>query len=438
VVSPNGRYLQHTDGTPFFWLGDTAWELFHRLDLKEINTYLDNRKEKGFNVIQAVVLAENDGLRTPDRYGEVPLIDLDPTRPNEKYFHLIDTVIRLAASKGLYVGLLPTWGDKVFPLWGVGPQVFDEENANTYGKWIGSRYKDEPNIIWILGGDRPAAQDSLDFRPVWRSMAKGILEGTDNKALISYHPSGGKLSSSQFLQEEDWLDVNMIQSGHGSGHDYPTWELIKRDWQLKPVKPTLDGEPNYEDHPVSPWPKWDPANGYYDDYDVRKQCYRSVFAGACGVTYGHHSIWQFYSQRTNKINHAKMYWTEALDRPGAFQVGYLKKLMESRPMLERIPDQSIVVSGQGKMGEFVTSFKDRSGSYIMIYVPTKKTISINTSSLHSRKIKFWWFNPKTGQASDYKKSRRKEIMIFTAPDFLENQDWVLVIDNDDYSYPIPE
>ena len=110
---------------------------------------------------------------------------------------------------------------------------------------------------------------------------------------MTYHPWGGH-SSSEWLHEEDWLDVNMMQSGHGGGHDVPVWDMIAHDYALKPTKPTLDGEPNYEDHPVSPWPKWDPANGYYRDHDVRKQLYRSVFAGACGVTYGHHSMWQFY------------------------------------------------------------------------------------------------------------------------------------------------
>lgn len=103
---------------------------------------------------------------------------------------------------------------------------------------------------------------------------------------------------------------------------------------MLPHKPTLDAEPNYEDHPVNPWPTWNPENGYYRDYDVRKQTYRSVFAGACGVTYGHHSVWQFYSPREEKINYPDRYWTEAMDRPGAVQVGYLKMLIDSRPQLE--------------------------------------------------------------------------------------------------------
>ena len=121
TVSDNDRFLQTEDGAPFFWLGDTAWELFHRLTREEAELYLENRRRKGLNVIQAVALAEFEGIRTPNAYGDFALVNEDPTRPNEAYFRLVDEIIDLAAAKGLYVGLLPTWGDKVTPLWGAGP-----------------------------------------------------------------------------------------------------------------------------------------------------------------------------------------------------------------------------------------------------------------------------------------------------------------------------
>ena len=176
-VTVDGHYLQFEDGLPFFWLGDTGWELFHRLTKEEINIYLENRRAKGFNVVQAVILAEFNGLKRPNQYGEVPLTDLDPTKPNEKYFGLVDYTVKLAEDKNMFMGLLPTWGDKVTRIWGEGPVIFNENNAYTYGKWLGDRYKNYPNIIWILGGDRPPMTDSFDYRPIWRAMAKGITEG---------------------------------------------------------------------------------------------------------------------------------------------------------------------------------------------------------------------------------------------------------------------
>ncbi|NWF89555.1 MAG: DUF4038 domain-containing protein, partial [Ignavibacteriaceae bacterium] len=264
--------------------------------------------------------------------------------------------------------------------------------------------------------------------------AQGILDGTNSNALITYHPWGGNLSSSQFIHNEPWLDLNMIQSGHAGGRDAAIWDLIQRDYSMKPAKPTLDGEPNYEDHPVNPWPTWNPENGYYRDYDVRKQTYRSVFAGACGVTYGHHSIWQFYSPLFDKITYADRYWTEALDRPGAYQVGYLKMLIESRPSLERIPDQSIIVKGQGDKGEYIAAFRDSVGSYAMLYIPVGKTITVNASFINSKKLNAWWFNPRTAESINIGIVDNTPAIDFTPPTLGLENDWVLIIDDANRNY----
>lgn len=434
-VSADGHSLQFSDGTPFFWLGDTGWELFHRLTLPEIKQYLDNRAAKGFNVIQAVALAEFNGLRTPNQYGEVPFKNLDPTKPNDAYFRVIDSVVHMARRQNMFIGLLPTWGDKVAN-WGDGPIVFDSVNAYTYGKWIANRYKREPNIIWILGGDRPAVRDSLDWRPIWRAMAKGIKEATANQCFITYHPWGGNNSTSQWIHNEPWLDMNAFQSGHGGGHDVPAWDLTHRDFNLTPAKPTLDMEPNYEDHPVSPWPKWNVNNGYFRDYDVRKQCYRSVFAGACGVTYGHHAVWQFMSAREEAVNYPDRGWMNAIDRPGATQVGYLRKLMESRPLLNRIPDISFVVKGQGSKGEHLEAFRGADNSYAMVYLPVGKTITLDMRKLPKQPMA-WWFNPKDGSIQKISLAAVKEEMEFTPPTTGADNDWVLVIDDAAKKYNLP-
>ena len=426
-VTADGHYLQFEDGLPFFWLGDTGWELFHRLTKEEINIYLENRRAKGFNIIQAVILAEFNGLKKPNQYGEVPLKDLDPTKPNEKYFELVDYTVQLAEDKNIFMGLLPTWGDKVTKLWGEGPVIFNENNAYTYGKWLGERYKNYPNIIWILGGDRPPMTDSVDYRPVWRAMAKGIREGTNDKAIFTYHTWGGH-STSEYIHNEEWLLINTMQSGHGSGHDVTVWKMIERDRNLTPTKPTLDAEPNYEDHPVNPWPKWDPSNGYFRDYDVRKQTYRSVFSGACGVTYGHHAVWQFLSAREDTVNHADRYWTDAINRPGAFQVGYLKRLIESHSPLDRIPDQSLIAAGQGEKGEYIAAFRDKNNQYAMIYLPVGKKIAVNTSFIEGDTIRVSWFDPRIGKTENTGPVKREKVMDFVSPTTGVENDWVLIIE----------
>ncbi|HIC88561.1 MAG TPA: DUF4038 domain-containing protein, partial [Anaerolineae bacterium] len=208
-VSPDARKLVREDGSAFFYLGDTAWELFHRCDREEAELYLKDRAEKGFTVIQAVVLAELDGLNTPNVYGERPLIDNDPLRPNEAYFQHVDWIIGKAAEQGLVVGVLPTWGDKWYLQWGVGPVIFDTpEKAEKYGKWLGRRFRNQSNIIWILGGDRNP--DKPIHLQIIRAMARGLRKGDGGRHLMTYHPTGGKSSSEWFLND-DWLDFNLMQ-----------------------------------------------------------------------------------------------------------------------------------------------------------------------------------------------------------------------------------
>jgi len=437
-VSANRRFLQHADGAPFFWLGDTAWELFHRLTREETEVFLDKRRAQGFTVIQAVALAEFDGVRTPNRYGDLPLVDLDPTQPNEAYFQHVDWVIDLAASKGLYIGFLPTWGDKVVKnAWGDGPVIFDANNARTYGEWLARRYAGKTNLIWILGGDRPPVwrgrgesegQYHDDYVPVWRAMAAGIDAATDGKALITYHPAGGSNNrTSLFLHNEDWLDFNMIQSGHGSGRDVAVWDDVTSDYALSPTKPTLDAEPNYEGHPVNPWPQWDPQFGYFRDHDVRKQLYRSVFAGACGVTYGHHAVWQFYDPALKPVvNHADRPWLEAIDQPGANQVIHLRQLIESKPFFTRIADPLIVASDPGMRGSHVQATRDSQGQYALIYVPNTQTVDVHMNCIQAPKARVGWFDPRTGIQSEIGLFATEGIRFFTTPE--TGPDWVLVLE----------
>lgn len=425
-AADDGHNLITEDGAPFFWMGDTAWELFHRLGREEAEHYFAVRQQQRFNVIQAVALAEVDGLNSPDVYGEHPLIDNDPLRPNEAYFARVDETIRMAAARQLYIGLLPTWGDKVTPMWGAGPVVFDPHNAYQYGLWLGQRYRDDTNVIWILGGDRPAVHETQDFRPIWNAMARGIREGVQNTLLMTYHPTGGQ-STSAWLHDEPWLDLHMMQSGHGGGHDVPVWEMIAHDYALSPAKPTLDGEPNYEDHPVSPWPKWDPATGHYDDYDVRKQLYRSVFAGGCGVTYGHHSVWQMFDSGREPINYPLFTWREALQRPGAWQVQHLRGLMESRPALTRIPAQDMLVADPGAGGAHVQAARDSLGRYAFVYLPQRSPVTVRLDWAAGDQVRAQWFDPRSGEVLDGGVLPRQHSAAFQPPQ--NGPDWVLVLDS---------
>lgn len=431
-VNQNGRFLITEKGDPFFFLADTAWELFHRLTQSEADRYLTDRAGKGFNVILAVALAELDGLNEPNCYGERPLHDNDPTRPNEAYFAYMDKIIQRAGELGLYIGLLPTWGDKVMLMWGKGPEIFDEKNARHYGRFLGKRYANSSNVLWILGGDRPpVSEDGLkDDRPIWRAMATGILE-TNPKAFLTYHIKGGE-ETGCWMHDEPWLHINSLQSGHGGGQDVATaWELVTQAYKRQPPKPVIDLEICYEDHPVNPWPTWQPENGYFRAWDVRRQAYRSVFSGGCGVAYGHHFIWQMWDQgRTAQNNGDELIpWQEALTRPGATQMGYLRELMLSRPYQSRIPDQSIILSPIGTGKTHIRATRDSNGRYALIYLPVNQPVTVALDWLASDTAQLSWFNPRTGTISTDTIVSTTHPVTKTPPG--GDEDWVLVIDQTD-------
>jgi hypothetical protein len=442
AISVDSRFLTTESGQPFFWLGDTAWELFHRLNRQDAEHYLETRRQQGFNLIQAVILAEQDGLHTPNTNGHVPLCGDDPARPNEPYFQYVDEIIRLAASKGLYIGLLPTWGDKVNALWGIGPVVFDTGNARIYGEFLGQRYRDDTNLVWILGGDRPAQ----GYEAIWNAMAEGILAGLGRKSVFSYHPMGGH-SSSEWFHHSQWLGINMWQSGHVL-LDSPNWEMITSDYWRTPVKPVLDGEPNYEDHPVDPYQrKWQVSFGRFNDYDVRKQAYRAVFSGACGHTYGHHSVWQFWTLDRQPINFPMPTWEEAILRPGAAQLVHLKNLLRSRPYLTRIPDQSLLVDEPSSPPADANeryhplrachprATRDTEGRFAFVYIPqAEQTVKIDLRKL-AGDVRAWWYDPRNGNSFTIGDYANREITAFTTP--FAGPDWVLVLDTNQARFPAP-
>jgi hypothetical protein len=435
-VSDNKRFLVFEDGTPFFYLGDTGWELFHRLNKADTEKYLENRRAKGFSVIQAVALAELDGNNTPNAEGNKPLIDNDPTKLNEAYWKHIDWVIKKAAEKGIFIGFLPTWGDKWNRGGGAGPQIFNPENAKAYGKILGERYKSYSNIIWIMGGDRQI-QVEIQRQTVC-SMALGIREGDGGSHLITYHPTGGQ-GSAQFLHNENWLDFNMRQNGHSQSFTeryYMTYE----DYKLEPAKPVIDGEPIYEDHPINFNPD---QNSHSTATDVRRPLYWNLFSGAFGHTYGHHSVWQMWSPGKNPVNRPLMPWYEAIDQPGAGQMIYGRLLMESRPFLTRIPDNSIIVPdnivsavpGAGAYKYVAT--RDQDGTYAMIYVPVGRKFTARMDVIKGREIIAWWFNPRNGEAKQIGKYANTGTQIFNTPTPGENLDWILVLDDASKNYPAP-
>ncbi len=440
-VSENKRFLVHQDGTPFFYLGDTAWELFHRLNREEADKYLANRAAGGFTVIQAVAIAEVDGHNGPNPYGHLPLTDLDPARPavqdgpNNDYWDHVDYIVDKANSLGLYLGFLPTWGRYWHDNVKDGKPLFNVQNAEAYGEWLGRRYRDKA-LIWILGGDRNIENE--EHKEIIRAMARGLRQGDGGAHLQTFHPRGGR-GSAQDFHEDVWLDFNMRQNGHNAKFT-EGYQNTRVDYDRTPVKPVLDGEPLYEDHPVS----FDAKRfGHSISADVRRPLYWDLFSGACGHTYGHHSVWQMWQPGRNPINNPLMPWFEAIDQPGAGQMQYGRRLIESRPVLSRVPDDSVIVTdrvptsvpGSGRY-RFVAT-RDSEGAYAMVYAPVGRAFKVRMDAIKGAKVKAWWYNPRNGQATAIGEFANTGEREFLPPDKGEMLDWVLVLDDASRNFPPP-
>lgn len=434
-VSDNQRFLVTDGGKPFFYLADTAWELFHRLDRQQAVQYLDVRAAQGYTAIQAVALAELAGLADPNAYGKLPLIDADPARPALAadgvygYWEHVDYIVDQANARGLYIAFLPTWGAWVNSGGSNDKAVFTPANALTYGEFLGRRYKDK-GIIWILGGDRNPA----GVEPVWRALAKGIAIGVCGKedysaVLMSFHPRGGQTSSTDF-HNEPWLDFNMQQNGHGIPGKSAPYARMARDYALTPVKPAIDGEPLYEDHPLGFNAK---LNGYSFDAHVRQYAWWDVFSGGAGQTYGNHSVWQMFAPGRKPVNGPLLYWDQAIARPGAAQLQHLRFLMESRPYLSRVPDQTLVVNALAD-GDYIAA--TRGDGYAFIYSAQGRGFTVNLPQLAAR-LKAWWYNPRTGSSQPAGEYDNSAPRAFTCPSEGFGSDWTLVLDDVARNFPAP-
>jgi hypothetical protein len=436
-VSPNGRYFIDQGGKPFFYLADTAWTLFKRLNRDEVEEYLSNRAAKGFTVIQAYVLR---GLRTRNTDGQLTLIDRDLSRPNEAFFQNVDHIVNRANELGLVMGMVVTYGEHVRQTRS-DEQVFNPENAFIFGKWLGRRYRNNA-VIWLLGGDRTPELD----RQIWSAMGKGLKAGSEGIHLVSYHGPGPKpgpadYSSSFWFHNEDWLDFNTIQSGHRWA--VKNYEFIAHDYVLTPVKPTLDMEARYENHPDGYGPN---VTRRMDAHQEREAAYWAVLAGAAGHGYGCNDIWQFYNPERMpesddrsfpfEMLRGTTHWSKAMDFDGAFGVGLMRQLIEARPWYMMSPDQSVVVEGQGEGEDHVQAARAGDGSFVLAYLPFGNPVSIDMTRLSGKKVKAQWWDPRKGTWAPIGNYTNSGVRRFVAPSHGERDDWVLVLEDASKKYPL--
>lgn len=340
VPSSDGRRIDKANGEEWFYMADTAWSLFLKLDREEADTYLKNRRDKGFSVIQAVaVMGYNTGWNTPNAYGHRPFIDGDPTRPDTggdaNYWSHVDWVINKAKEYGLYVMLTPAWGSSYLQGDNVGrKELGTQEKCKSYATFIGNRYKDYPNIIWMNGGDSsPKEADRELFNTIGNTI-KSICK----KHLMGYHGHGFHNGRHCEFIEQDWSDFANYYSGHfTSDFSDLNYRLVLKNWENKPAKPIFDTEPAYEGLPKNI--AFNPQTGYFEARDARRRAYWSVMAGAAGHAFGNNDVHLFADEPFQGMRYL---WKKGMDQPAAAQMGYLRKLMLSRSRKGLVADPSLI------------------------------------------------------------------------------------------------
>ena len=446
-VSPDHRHLVDGNGQPFFFLGDTAWDLFLRLDRKETDEYLEKRAAQGFNVIVTILIGWKPGVDERNAYHEAPLIDKDPARPNEKYFAHVDYVVRKANSLGLFVAIAPAWSDWMYKYVGSGPHPFTPQNARTFGRFVGRRYRNDA-VIWMIGGDR----DPTGYEDILRAMATGLDEGDgDADFLTTFHGEKmGKLMppdnvyyerlcSSHLVGNEPWLDFHGAYSGHQWA--YPTYRLVEQDRAMKPTRPVIDLEPCYENHPYhrdgAPYfespEKWDQTTRGTAAM-IRAQAWWALLAGAAGHTYGAHEVWGFYDKQ---LPFAALYakyhlvtpWRQALDYPGGAQMGIMRRLFESRRWQTLEPDQGVIVAGQQPGERHLQAARAADGKFLFVYLPRGDKVTVDMTKINGQEAAAWWFNPRDGRADRIGRLPCRDTHDFSPPSQGVDNDWVLVLDD---------
>ena len=429
-ISDNQRFLEHENGTPFFWQGDTGWLLPERLDRAEAEWYLQRCREEGYNVVQIQVI---DGVPAYNIYGQPSHPLPTETATGYGYWDHLDYIINLAQQNGIYIGMVCIWGGLVKD------GKLSVEGARKYGTFLANRYKDKPNIIWFMGGDIQG-----DIKPeVWNALATSI-KAIDKNHLMTYHPRG-RYTSAKWWSKASWMDFHTFQSGHRKygqrmgNTDYPipdnteedNWMYVDSTWAYKPIKPVLDAEPSYEDIPMGLHDKNEP---HWRACDVRRYAYWSVFAGSCGHTYGHNAIMQMlkpgYPTSYGDAGDVKA-WYQGLKDPGFNQMQYLKRLILSFPYFERVADQSIIVNNGERYDRLIAT---RGNDYLLVYNYNGNVMKLDLTKISGDKKNVWWMTAATGKLKYLGEFDSKVLTFRYHPQSARIEDGVLIaIDsNKDY------
>jgi hypothetical protein len=381
-VAKNGRHLVDGRDRPFLVVGDTAWSLIVQVPAPDVDRYLDNRHVKGFNSLLVNLLEHkfaDDPPRT--RAGLEPFtVPGDFAHPNDAYFEYAATVVRKAGTRGQAVWLCPAYlgyggeGEGWFrAIKAAGPQAM-----RSYGRYVGRKFRDLPNIVWVLGGDyTPPAADRWTVDEV----AAGIQE-TAPKHLMTGHGSPGQ-SAAVAYPDRKWLDINVTYSYEPALH-----RPVRHDYQQQPVHPLVMLESTYEnEHNATP-------------DQIRRQAYWAILSGACGQFFGNSPIWHFDGPGVAPITKK---WLDEMDGQGSRDMAQLRNLFSSLPWHRLAPDtqETVKVAGDdGNLGHATTAITPERDLAIT-YIPAvpgmaQRSVTVRLDRF-AKSVRLRWFDPTSGR-----------------------------------------
>ena len=334
--SRDRRSLEHADGTPLLWLGDTWWMgLCRRLGWPgDFQTLAADRVAKGFNVVQIVagIYPDMDGFEPRSANEAGHPWDDDFTVINPAYFDNVDHRIHHLVSQGLMPCIVACWG-YYLPQMGI-------EKMKQHWRHLIARYGAYP-VVWCVAGEAgmpyyltETREEDMAFQVKgWTELTRYVREADPFGRLVTIHP---RSTSREEVDDVSVLDMDMLQTGHGDRDSIPnTYRRATAAQDAEPRMPWINSEVCYE------------GIGEACRQEVQRFMFWScMLSGACGHTYGANGIWQVngrsepYGPSPHGMSWGDTPWDEAMQLPGSGQLGLGKRLLErfDWPAFEPQPD----------------------------------------------------------------------------------------------------
>jgi len=415
-LSNNRRYLVNEKGNPFMVVGDSPWSLIAQLDEKDMETYLEDRQKRGFNSI-IVNLVEHKFCTGPPRThsGLAPFSKPgDFSTPNDAYFDFAHQAIERAGEHRIVVWLAPAYLG-----YGGGDEGFfreikagGREKLRAYGRFVGKRFKDLPNIVWVMGGDyTPKGPDQW----VVTELARAIREEDPTHLMTAHHsPESSAVAA---FGEQEWLAVNTVY-----GYERTLFRPMLAEYKRKPVRPFVLLETTYEgEHDSTP-------------DQIRRQAYWAMLSGACGQFFGNNPIWHFDGPGLFPAN---LTWQQALSAAGSHDIALLRNLFIHLPWQQLVPEDDHAILAEGYGGDTATALTawTADGKLSVTYIPSTGTNRRELTVAMGRFVKpvtARWYNPISGRSFGVEGSpfanRATHRLHAPGDNGTGANDWVLILD----------